>query len=59
MLSMTVLTRHMFMHCLKIFKPSVMGASWNRKENNTKINALLKKHSFQKMLFENPVLLHT
>jgi len=35
-----------------------VGASWNCKKITRKINALPKKRSFQKMLFENPVPLY-
>jgi len=58
MLSMTMLTMHTLMHCLYIFKPSIVGDSWNPKENYTKNKCIVKKRSFQKTLFWNPVLLH-
>jgi len=36
-------------------KPTIVGASWNYKENNVKMNAHSEMCPFKKMLFENPV----
>jgi len=42
----------------KIFKPTIVEASWNCKENNAKKMNALSNNCFLKMLFENPISLN-
>ena len=42
----TLLTKRTFIHSSKIFKPIIVGASWNWKENNTKNECIVKKAFF-------------
>ena len=54
-----MLTKRKFVQCLKYFKPTIMEASWNCKENNTENEWIVKTVFAQLfMFFENIVPLN-